>query len=336
MASRRVRRRHTLEDVERERQAEMETDREYTTPERAALIHGQPDLGSPGPEDGERLEARARTPLRGPSKRHIEADLSGAAFEADVDKRIAEEIDDFEREGSCAPRGGWPAVAAPAERGGDERAGREGGAEIASEPQVIHAGPAEGAAEPGGAGERATSGPRPEEHAITQPGAATQRGPQPARRIDWRTAAPDAYAAMLRLEAYARRCGLERPLLELVKLRASQINGCAYCVDMHTKDARRAGEAEQRLYTLAVWKETPFFTKRERAALAWTEAVTRLGSDHVGDRTFRMAREQFSEAEIVNLTMAIIAINGWNRLAIAFRAEPGSYHPPEGPTSPAG
>ncbi len=133
---------------------------------------------------------------------------------------------------------------------------------------------------------------------------------------------------MRRLEAYVRQCGLEPSLLELVKVRASQMNGCGYCIDMHTKDARRAGETEQRLYLLEVWDETSLFTLRERAALAWTEAVTRLGPEHVDDGTFRLAREQFSQAELVNLTMAVITINGWNRLAIAFRAEPGSCQPP--------
>jgi AhpD family alkylhydroperoxidase len=131
--------------------------------------------------------------------------------------------------------------------------------------------------------------------------------------------------AMMALETYVRHCGLEHSLIELVKLRASQINGCAYCVDMHTKDARAEGETEQRLYAVVVWEETPFFTERERAALAWTEAVTLVGQGHVSDDVYQQARASFSETELVNLTMAIIAINGWNRLAIGFRTIPGTY-----------
>ncbi len=129
------------------------------------------------------------------------------------------------------------------------------------------------------------------------------------------------------LEKYARECGLETPLLELVRLRASQINGCAYCIDMHTKDARAEGEAEQRLYVLAAWRETPFYTPRERAALEWTEAVTDIAGSRAPDDVFERARAEFTETELVNLTMAIVAINGWNRLAIAFRMVPGTYQP---------
>ena len=129
------------------------------------------------------------------------------------------------------------------------------------------------------------------------------------------------------LETYVRHCGLESSLLELVKLRASQINGCAYCVDMHTKDARAQGEQEQRLYALVVWEETPFFTEHERAALAWTEAVTKIGEGHAPDSVYEQARRQFSEKELVDLTLAIVAINGWNRLAISFRTVPGTYKP---------
>jgi len=113
----------------------------------------------------------------------------------------------------------------------------------------------------------------------------------------------------------------------LVKLRASQINGCAYCVDMHTKDARAHGETEQRLYAVVVWHEAPFFTERERAALAWTEAVTLVSRDQAPDDVYQLARAQFSEKELVDLTMAVIAINGWNRLAITFREPAGSYQP---------
>ncbi len=144
-------------------------------------------------------------------------------------------------------------------------------------------------------------------------------------RIDSAKAAPGAVKAMLDLEKYVRQSGLETPLLELVRLRASQINGCAYCLDMHTKDARAEGETEQRLYTLSAWRETPFFTERERAALEWTEAVTEIGKDHVPDEVFERTRRHFSERELADLTLAVIAINAWNRLAIAFRAVPGSY-----------
>jgi AhpD family alkylhydroperoxidase len=119
--------------------------------------------------------------------------------------------------------------------------------------------------------------------------------------------------------------GLEPSLVELIKLRASLINGCAYCIDMHTKDTRAEGETEQRLYVVSAWRETPFFTDRERAALEWTEAVTLVSQDHVPDSVYERARQHFTEKELVDLTMAIIAINGWNRLAISFRTVPGSY-----------
>ncbi|MGD0466887.1 MAG: carboxymuconolactone decarboxylase family protein [Terriglobales bacterium] len=146
-------------------------------------------------------------------------------------------------------------------------------------------------------------------------------------RIEYAKVAPGAMNAMLGLETYVRHCELERSLIELVKLRASQLNGCAYCVDMHTKDARAQGETEQRLYAVVVWEETPFFTERERAALAWTEAVTLVGQGHVSDDVYRQARRNFSDKELVDLTLAIIAINGWNRLAISFRTVPGTYRP---------
>jgi AhpD family alkylhydroperoxidase len=139
---------------------------------------------------------------------------------------------------------------------------------------------------------------------------------------------PEGYRAVYALEQYVHHSGLELKLLELVRLRASLLNGCAYCVDMHTKDARAEGETEQRLFAVPVWRETPFFTDRERAALAWTEAVTLVGKDHVPDDVFAAARSQFSEKELVDLTLAIVAINNWNRLAISFRAVPGSYHRP--------
>lgn len=147
------------------------------------------------------------------------------------------------------------------------------------------------------------------------------------QRIDYVKVAPEGYAAMLGLERYIHRCGLETSLIELIKLRASLINGCAFCVDMHTKDARAAGESEQRLYAVAVWHEAPFFTARERAALAWTEAVTLLPTSHVPDDVYERARQHFSEKELVNLTLAIIAINGWNRLAVSFRKPVGTYQP---------
>jgi AhpD family alkylhydroperoxidase len=147
-------------------------------------------------------------------------------------------------------------------------------------------------------------------------------------RLDAMKASPAAYHAMLALETSVRKSWkLEPSLLELVKMRASQINGCAYCIDMHSKDARAAGESEQRLYALNAWRETPFFTDRERAALAWTEAVTLVSEDHVPDALFEKTRKHFSDEELVSLTMAVVTINGWNRLSIAFRAVPGEYQP---------
>ena len=151
----------------------------------------------------------------------------------------------------------------------------------------------------------------------------------PVQRLNYAEVAPAALRAQLGLESYVRRSGLEHSLLHLVKLRASILNGCAYCVDMHTKDARLAGESEQRLYALPVWAETPFFTRRERAALAWTDAVTRLGEGGVSDALYAQALEEFGEEGLVDLTMAVIAINGWNRLATTFRTTPGSYVPGE-------
>jgi AhpD family alkylhydroperoxidase len=132
---------------------------------------------------------------------------------------------------------------------------------------------------------------------------------------------------MAALQAHVDDSGLEHTLLELVKLRASYMNGCAFCVDMHTKDARAAGETEQRLYAVPVWRETPFFTPRERAALAWTEAVTDVSGSRVEDDVYTEAREHFDEAELVELTLAIVTINGWNRLSVAFRTEVGGYQP---------
>jgi AhpD family alkylhydroperoxidase len=148
-------------------------------------------------------------------------------------------------------------------------------------------------------------------------------------RIDYHKDAPaGAYEAMLGLEKYVRTSGLEHSLLHLVKTRASQINGCAYCIDMHTKDARADGESEQRLYALSAWRETPFFTDRERAALEWTEALTLISQNQVPDELYERVRKHFTEAELVNLSLAVVAINGWNRLAISFRSVPGTYQPP--------
>jgi AhpD family alkylhydroperoxidase len=146
-------------------------------------------------------------------------------------------------------------------------------------------------------------------------------------RIDWAHVAPRAIHAVLGVEQYVRQSSLEPELLALVKLRASYLNGCAYCVDMHTKDARLDGASEQRLYAVPVWRETPFFTPRERAALAFTEAVTELGRRGVPDEVFDASRAHFSDAELVDLAMAVVAINAWNRLAVTFRTEPGSYEP---------
>ncbi len=155
-------------------------------------------------------------------------------------------------------------------------------------------------------------------------------------RLDYYKAAPAAMHAMLGLEKYNHESGLEASLLELVKMRASQINGCAYCLDMHSKDARAAGETEQRLYLLDAWREAPFYSDRERAALAWTEAVTLISQGGVSDELFEATRKHFSESELAALTMAIITINGWNRLAISFRsAEVGSYQPKKQPAQAA-
>jgi AhpD family alkylhydroperoxidase len=149
-------------------------------------------------------------------------------------------------------------------------------------------------------------------------------------RIDYQHASPGVVKAMMALEVAVHRTALEPSLLELVKMRASQINGCAYCLDMHSKDARARGETEQRLYGLNAWRETPYYTERERAALAWTEAVTLVSETHVPDEVFETVKAQFSEEEIVNMTLAVVAINGWNRFAIGFRVVPGEYVSPYG------
>jgi len=144
-------------------------------------------------------------------------------------------------------------------------------------------------------------------------------------RLDYRAALPEAVRAMNGLEQVVELSNLEPRLRELVKLRASQLNGCAYCVDMHTKDARAIGEDEQRLHLVAVWREAPFFTPRERAALGWTEALTLLGETAAPDAAYETMAHEFDPVEQVALTLAIIAINGWNRLAIGFRQPVGSY-----------
>jgi AhpD family alkylhydroperoxidase len=146
-------------------------------------------------------------------------------------------------------------------------------------------------------------------------------------RIDYSKAAPEAVKALLGLEKYLRSSGLEESLLHLVKMRASQINGCVYCLDMHSKDARANGETEQRLYVLNAWREAPFYTDRERAALAWTESLTCIAESHAPDDVFDELREHFDEKEITDLTLAIVTINAWNRIAIGFRAVPGEYQP---------
>ena len=139
-------------------------------------------------------------------------------------------------------------------------------------------------------------------------------------RLNAYQAAPHVMKAMADLEAHVAGSGLEKSLIELVKIRASQINGCAFCLDMHTRDARSAGEAEERIYLLNAWRESPLYSERERAALAWTESVTLVSQTHVPDDVFAQAKAQFSDEELAKLTLLIVAINGWNRFAIAFRA----------------
>ncbi|HEY7090719.1 MAG TPA: carboxymuconolactone decarboxylase family protein [Tepidisphaeraceae bacterium] len=141
------------------------------------------------------------------------------------------------------------------------------------------------------------------------------------------TDAPGLYQAMVGLEKYLGSSGLEINLMHLLKLRVSQINGCAYCIDMHWKDLRAAGENEQRLYGLDAWRESPYYTARERAALAWAEAVTKITEGHVPDQVYEVASREFPEKDLANLTGVISTINAWNRLAIAARSEPGKYHP---------
>jgi len=152
-------------------------------------------------------------------------------------------------------------------------------------------------------------------------------GYTPKQRLDYQAIAPGGVEALLGLEKYVRQSGLEDNLLDLVKARASQINGCAYCLDMHTKDARAIGESEQRLFLLPVWRDAPCYTDRERAALAWTEQITKISQTDIPDELYAEVRRYFSEKELVDLTFAIISINAWNRLAISTRAPVGTYQP---------
>ena len=146
-------------------------------------------------------------------------------------------------------------------------------------------------------------------------------------RIDYLKVDRGAYAAMLGIENYLRKCGLEAKFLDLIRLRASQINGCAYCIDMHWKDLKAAGETDQRLYGLNAWEESPYYSDGERAALAWTEAVTNIREGHVPDSVYEKVRKFFADKELADLTLAITAINSWNRLNIAARTVPGTYQP---------
>lgn len=148
-----------------------------------------------------------------------------------------------------------------------------------------------------------------------------------ATRLNYAQVAPGAYRALGQIEHYVKNCGLEISLIELVKIRASQVNGCAYCIDRHTKDARVAGESEQRIYLLSAWRETPFYTERECAALEWTEALTLIARDHVPDEIYQRVKLHFTDEELVNLTLTVATINAWNRLFISFRSEVGSYQP---------
>ena len=145
--------------------------------------------------------------------------------------------------------------------------------------------------------------------------------------LNYSKAAPEGIEILHKLESYIKKASLEADLVELVKLRASQINGCAYCIDMHTKDARSQGESEQRLYGVNAWRKATFYTERERAALTWTESVTKISEEHVPDEIYNLVKKHFSERVLVNLTLAVIAINTWNRLAASFRTPAGSYQP---------
>ncbi len=146
-------------------------------------------------------------------------------------------------------------------------------------------------------------------------------------RFNYASVAPGVYTAMDALERYLADCAIEAALIHLVKLRASQLNGCAYCLDMHWKDLRAAGESEQRLYSLDAWRECPFYSARERAALAWTEAVTQVSDGHVPDAVYDEARAHFDAKALADLTLAVATISAWNRLSIAARIRPGTYQP---------
>ncbi|HET7108183.1 MAG TPA: carboxymuconolactone decarboxylase family protein [Candidatus Acidoferrum sp.] len=148
-------------------------------------------------------------------------------------------------------------------------------------------------------------------------------------RLDYRKFAKEPLKALMDMEAYLAQCGLDHKLLHMIKLRASQINGCAFCIDMHWKDARAAGETEQRLYGLNAWRESPYYSDRERAALAWTESLTLIAASQAPDEVFTAVKAQFSDKEIVDLTYAISTINAWNRIAISLRAVPGHYQSPQ-------
>lgn len=147
------------------------------------------------------------------------------------------------------------------------------------------------------------------------------------QRFDYSKKTPEAIKGLMEMEKYVAESGLDRTIYELVKYRASQINGCVYCMDMHTKDARAAGETEQRLYVLSGWKEAPFYTERERAALAWTEALTLISENDIPESLYNLVHQHFDEKQLMALTIAIIAINGWNRLSIPFKTPAGSYVP---------
>lgn len=146
-------------------------------------------------------------------------------------------------------------------------------------------------------------------------------------RVDYGKVSPEAVHAQLQIEKFVRNSSLDKKIIELIKMRCSMINGCAFCLDMHSKDALAEGETTQRLFGLGAWRETTYYTPRERAALAWAEAVTQISTNHVEDDLYNEVKAQFSDKEMVELTMAVIAINGWNRLAISFRTEAGTYQP---------
>ena len=155
------------------------------------------------------------------------------------------------------------------------------------------------------------------------------------QRLDYRKNGMDALKAMYGLEMYLAKSTIEPKLLHLIKFRVSQINGCAYCLDMHSKDLRAEGETEQRLYLLDAWRESPFYSERERAALEWAETVTLVSQTHVPDDVFERVKKEFNEKELIDLTMAVVTINSWNRISIAFRTTPGTYQPGQFSTAAA-